>query len=65
MKTQTDNIFPIGTAEGNQIEIDSLGKDEYRLIFRDHFSENFVDYYIHRNNLVGLMEFIKRYLENN
>ena len=35
MKTQTDNIFPIGTSEGNMIEIDSLGKDEYRLIYRD------------------------------
>lgn len=65
MKTETDNIYTIGTSEGNQIEIDSLGKEEYRLICRDHFSENFVDYYVHRNNLVGLMEFIKRYLENN
>jgi hypothetical protein len=64
MKTETDNIFPIGTTEGNQIEIDDIGKGEYRLICRDHFSQNFVDYYVHRNNLKGLADFINRYLQS-
>lgn len=59
MDTNTQsNIFKIGTA-GNQVEIDYLGKGEYRLICRDHYSENFVDYYVDEGTLRGLTEFIK------
>lgn len=67
MKNQQNNIYQIGFgyAEGNQIEIDTLAKDEYRLICRDHFSQNFVDYYVHKSDLKGLADFIYKYLENN
>lgn len=62
---KSDNIFPIGSTEGNQIEIDDIGNDEYRLICRDHFSQNFVDYYVHRNNLKGLADFIYKIIDQN
>lgn len=56
-------IYPIGN-EGNQIEIDLLSNNSYRMICRDHFSENFVDYYTSAEELRGLAEFINRYLDN-
>lgn len=64
MQTQNNNIFPIGT-EGNQIEIDQLMDGIYRVICRDHFSENFVDYYVNEKELRGLTDFLNNYLENN
>lgn len=58
-----NDIFSIGT-EGNQVEIDSLNDGTYRVICRDHFSENFVDYYVDEKQLKGLADFILKYLEN-
>lgn len=56
-------IYSLGT-EGNMIEIDQLPDGTYRLICRDHFSENFVDYYVDEKQLKGLADFIYEYLEN-
>lgn len=58
------SIFPIGN-EGNQVEIDDIGKGEYRLICRDHFSQNFVDYYVTEKELKGLADFLNKCLESN
>ena len=55
------NIYKIGTA-GNQVEIDYLGKGKYRLICRDHYSENFVDYYVNEQELAELAEFITNHI---
>lgn len=57
------NIYRIGN-QGNQVEIDLLNTNSYRVICRDHFSENFVDYYVSREELKGLADFILKYLEN-
>lgn len=57
------NIYRIGN-QGNQVEIDLLNTNSYRVICRDHFSENFVDYYMDEKQLKGLAEFINRYLDN-
>lgn len=62
MNTKSDsNIYRIRN-EGNQIEIDYLGKEEYRLICRDHYSENFVDYYVDEGTLRRLADFINEFL---
>lgn len=64
MNNKSDsNIYRIGN-EGNQVEIDRLNDNSYRVICRDHFSENFVDYYVDEKQLKGLADFILKYLEN-
>lgn len=57
-------IYSLGT-EGNMIEIDQLPDGTYRLICRDHYNENFVDYYVGERELKDLADFINEFLENN
>lgn len=56
------DIYHIGH-KGNQIEIDSLGLNSYRVIIRDHYTQNYIDYYLNKEELLGLADFINRYLE--
>ena len=58
---KSNDIYSL-SSEGNQIEIDHLSDNSYRMICRDHFSENFVDYYLSKNELKGLADFIYDYL---
>lgn len=62
-ESHNNNIYPLGN-DGNQIEIDHIGKGEFRLICRDHFSQNFVDYYVTEKELKGLIKFINGLLKN-
>lgn len=62
-----ENDYPIGT-EGNRISLDHLKGDDYRLMIFDHYSQNFIDFYLSRKEVVGLAEFLmnnsKEYQEN-
>lgn len=61
------NDYPIGT-DGNRISLDHLTGDDYRLMIFDHYSQNFIDFYLNRKEVVGLAEFLmnnsKEYQEN-
>lgn len=54
--------YPIGKY-GNKISLDTISDNNYRLMIVDHYTQNFIDFYMTKQELVGLAEFIHNYLE--
>lgn len=51
--------------EGNTVSINRLKDDWYILNVSDHYDENVVAFYSHKNELKGLADFINNYVEKN
>lgn len=66
MNTESITIqkYPIGN-EGNSVCLEQSLNDWFKFTTIDHYNENSVGIYLHKEELKGLAEFILKYLDNN
>lgn len=56
------DTYPIGK-EGNSVSVSHVKDDWYTLDISDHYDQNTIEFFVHRDDIKGLADFLQKCLE--
>lgn len=50
--------------DGNSITVSKIKNDWYMLVVSDHYDDNHIGLFLHKEDIAGLAQFLNNFLEN-